>query len=285
MKVTTQQNFSDQVVVFDGDFLEYRKTVLKEHVKNLGARVSTKVSSKTTLIVVPLIAYGSANVTKALELGTDKIEESEFYLRYGRPVGKWLHRPKVKTSVQTLNEVVVLDVETTGLYSNSDRIVTIAMWKGNLVSDVRKKKLFSKPVVTGGKWLSLKVNPGVRIPKEATRVHGITNRMAEQWQPIRHHLSEIVNFIGSLPVVAHNAEFDFDFVNAELTRNGHVELRNQAYCTMKKMRSISGYGRASLDASLEYYRLPRRSGRSHGAKEDVGLTVLLASHIKRLARR
>lgn len=283
--MTAQQDLSDQVIVFDGDFLEYKKTVLKEHVKNLGAKVSTKVSSKTTLIVVPLIAYGSANVTKALEFGTDKIDESEFYHRYGRPVGKWLRRPNVKASVQTLNEVVVLDVETTGLSPDSDRIVTIAMWKGNLVSDVRKKKLFRKPVVTGGKWFSLKINPGIHIPKDATRVHGITNGMAEQWQPIRDHLREIVDFIGMLPVVAHNAEFDFDFVNAELTRNGHVELRNQVYCTMKKMRSISGYGRASLDASLKYYGLPKRSGRRHGAKEDVGLTVLLASHIKRRARR
>ena len=66
-----------------------------------------------------------------------------------------------------LDEVVVVDVETTGLDPNSDRIVEVAAARGDLSVLLRGE---TKPYF---QTLEARVNPGMPIPEAASRIHGI----------------------------------------------------------------------------------------------------------------
>ena len=102
----------------------------------------------------------------------------------------------------------VIDFETTGLDPAVDRVLEMGV------------VTFDDGVLTGShNWL---IHPGMPVPEEATKVHGITDEMlADQprferiWPEIQKHLE------GRLPV-AYNAGFDKKFLLAELERCGET---------------------------------------------------------------
>ena len=93
---------------------------------------------------------------------------------------------------------VVLDVETTGLDPVSDEIVEVAVSR----------------VVNGEKTESLAqyVKPEKSISKEASAVNHITDNMLVGMPSIKEVLPNVIRFIGSDSVVAHNASFDYRFL-------------------------------------------------------------------------
>lgn len=113
------------------------------------------------------------------------------------PRGEWPRMP-----------MVVLDVETTGLDPDNDRVIELGLV---LVDDGQ--------ITAKQSWL---VQPGVAIPKEALEIHGITDeelRTAPPFAAIRDEL--LAATAGRLPV-AYNAPFDRAFLAAELQRTGDV---------------------------------------------------------------
>lgn len=141
------------------------------------------------------------------------------------------------------DRVVCLDTETTGLSPESDRIVQIACVEVMEGWRIGRKK----------SWL---VDPGVVIPAEATRVHGITNEMVAEAPSFRDIAKELLEFLGISPIVAHNAKFDIDFVNAELQRAGSPTLPNEVIDTVPLLRRAVGTGRATLDAGCRFFGIP-----------------------------
>ncbi|HEX9619918.1 MAG TPA: 3'-5' exonuclease [Polyangiaceae bacterium] len=100
--------------------------------------------------------------------------------------------------------LVAIDTETTGRDPAVDRIVEIACVIG-----------VGGRVVERRSWL---VNPGCPIPKEAFDVHGICDddvRDKPSFAEIAAELAQVLE--GRLPV-AYNAEFDKEFLAAELAR-------------------------------------------------------------------
>lgn len=100
--------------------------------------------------------------------------------------------------------LVAIDVETTGRDASSDRIVEIACvrWQGGRVVDRHG-------------WL---VNPGRAIPSEATQVHGIHDEDVQDKPAFAAIAREVLSVLqGHIPV-AYNAEFDRNFLIAELGR-------------------------------------------------------------------
>ncbi len=113
------------------------------------------------------------------------------------PRGEWARMP-----------LVVLDVETTGLDPENDRVIEL----GLVLVD-------GGEVGTKRSWL---VQPGIAVPKEALDIHGITDaelRTAPPFAEIRAELLALT--AGRLPV-AYNAPFDRAFLAAELRRSGGV---------------------------------------------------------------
>ncbi|MGS2591145.1 exonuclease domain-containing protein [Streptomyces hebeiensis] len=104
------------------------------------------------------------------------------------------------------------DLETTGTDPLEARIVSAA------VIEVRGDE-----VIRRRSWLA---DPGVRIPEQASAVHGISSeRAAAEGRPAREVAGEIAGVLAGcwargVPVVAYNAPFDLTLLAAELRRHG-----------------------------------------------------------------
>lgn len=105
-------------------------------------------------------------------------------------------------------EFVSLDLETTGLKCASDRVIEIGAIRYQYGLPMGEYNTF--------------VNPGCRIPKAASAVNKITDRMVAKALPIEQLLPSLLAFIGDTPVIAHNAPFDIGFLYCELERSNMV---------------------------------------------------------------
>lgn len=116
---------------------------------------------------------------------------------------------------------VAFDVETTGLSPSLDRIVEIG---AVLVLDGVPSRQFQTLV-----------NPGRRMPPEATRKNHITDEMLADAPRIDAVLPEFFAFISDLPIAAHNARFDASFLVYEGDRIG-LTLQNPVADTLALSR-------------------------------------------------
>lgn len=101
-------------------------------------------------------------------------------------------------------DFVAFDLETTGIQPDTDAIVEVGAVKfvNGLPTDA-----FSKLV-----------NPMREIPADAIAVHGITNEEVRGQPAIRDVLVDLADYCGDLPLVAHNARFDFKFLENAVKR-------------------------------------------------------------------
>lgn len=112
--------------------------------------------------------------------------------------------------------VVGFDLETTGVDTNTARIVTASV----VLLDAQGQ------VVNQREWL---VDPGVEIPEAATAVHGVSTEKARaEGMPAAQGVDEILNLLQfaakQSPIVAFNASYDFSVLHAEALRYGLVPL-------------------------------------------------------------
>lgn len=121
------------------------------------------------------------------------------------------------------DKFVVFDLETTGLDPKTDFIIEIGAIKVNRHS-------------TQHEAFAQLVNPGIKIPKEATHINGITQEMVEQdGKPISEVLPEFISFIGNLHLVAFNAKFDLSFIREAAKKQG-ISFNNQHSCALNMAR-------------------------------------------------
>lgn len=160
--------------------------------------------------------------------------------------------------------VVMLDFETTGL--------SPAM--GDRVTEVAALRIVGGEVVE--RFVSL-INCGVRIPPFITGLTGITQAMVNGAPSCHEVIPQLVRFIGSDALAAHNASFDEKFLLAEAHMLGLQPQHMGLICSVKLARRIfpglPGYGLGELSSSLGV----RFSGRAHRAEADaeVAAEVLL----------
>ncbi|PKV88581.1 3'-5' exonuclease [Streptomyces sp. TLI_146] len=115
--------------------------------------------------------------------------------------------------------LVGFDLETTGTDPLEARIVTAAVVGVRGDEAVRQRN-----------WLA---DPGIRIPAQASAIHGISNeRAASEGRPVREVADEIAETITGywargVPVVAYNAAFDLTLLAAELHRHGLPSLTDR----------------------------------------------------------
>jgi len=107
-----------------------------------------------------------------------------------------------------MSRSVLFDTETTGLDpATGDRIIEFAAIE--LLRDLPTARVFH-----------VLIDPERDIPEEATRIHGFTRADLVGKPKFADIVDELLEFLGDAPLVAHNAAFDFGFVNAELARLG-----------------------------------------------------------------
>lgn len=111
-----------------------------------------------------------------------------------------------------MTRAILFDTETTGLEPEL----------GHRVIEVAALEL-ENDLPTGRHFHAL-IHPERDIPDDATRIHGYTARVLANKPRFAEVVEEILAFFGDGPLIAHNAPFDFSFLNAEFGRLGLPEL-------------------------------------------------------------
>ncbi len=155
---------------------------------------------------------------------------------------------------------IVFDTETTGLDPNSgDRLVEIGCIE--LVNRVAT-----------GRTFHAYFNPGRPMPLAAEQVHGLSDAFLADKPRFDERVAELLDFIEDSPLVAHNAQFDFGFLNYELgvCNRGEVSLDRMIDTLMLARRRHPG-AKHSLDALCTRYGIDRSHRVLHGALLDAEL--------------
>ncbi|MBX3565366.1 MAG: DNA polymerase III subunit epsilon [Sphingomonas sp.] len=155
---------------------------------------------------------------------------------------------------------IVFDTETTGLsFSGGDRLVEIGC-----------VELHNR--VMTGRTFHAYVNPGRPMPIEAFNVHGLSDRFLSDKPGFHEVVEELLEFIGDSPMVAHNAGFDFGFLNGELGQCGrpHVSLERMVD-TLGIARVKHPGAKHTLDALCSRYGIDLSQRALHGALLDAQL--------------
>ena len=181
------------------------------------------------------------------------------------------------SSLKDYGEAVVLDCETTGLNADTGRVVQIGALKANLDQMSREQKSSGKEYRLEA--LAITLNPGMPIPTEATKVHGITDADVVNKPYFEDIAESFREWIGSRPIIGHNVQFDVKFLNAEFERV-RVPLLNEnmTFCTMRRYQEWNdGIWKGSrLDDVARVFDLTGRKTKHHGAMEDTEIALRIA---------
>jgi DNA polymerase III subunit epsilon len=128
------------------------------------------------------------------------------------------------------------------------------------------------------------MNPGVAIPYDIQALTGITNAMVRQAPKVEAVMRDALQFVGTHPIVAHNAAFDSKFWDAELHRiNGRRE-REFACSLLLARRIFPAAPNHKLGTLVRTLGLPA-TGRYHRALADAEATAYLLLHIQQELQR
>lgn len=96
-----------------------------------------------------------------------------------------------------LSTYIIIDVETTGLKAETERIIQLCATK------VVEGKIVS--------YFNTYINPGKPIDKEATKINGITDEMVKDSPTIDQVANSFLEYVDSKPIVGYNISFDIKF--------------------------------------------------------------------------
>jgi DNA polymerase III subunit epsilon len=115
-------------------------------------------------------------------------------------------------------------------------------------------------------------NPERDMPGEAEAVHGLTAIFLSDKPRFSEKVEDLLDFIEDSPLVAHNAAFDFSFLNLELERCGRPHLSmSRMVDTLALARSRHPGAKHSLDALCMRFGIDRSHRIKHGALLDAQL--------------
>jgi len=155
---------------------------------------------------------------------------------------------------------IVLDTETTGLSpDNGDRIVEIGCVE--LINHVPTNNTYQ-----------VYLNPEKDMDPGAEKVHGLTNEFLFDKPKFIEIADSFLEFIGDSNLIAHNADFDINFLNSELVRAKKDKINNDRVVdTLKIARSKFPGARNSLDALCKRFFVDNSNRSLHGALLDSEL--------------
>jgi DNA polymerase-3 subunit epsilon len=156
---------------------------------------------------------------------------------------------------------IIFDTETTGLSpGDGDRIIEIGAVE--LINHVPSGKTYHRFL-----------NPGDRqVHPDALAVHGISNEQLENEPDFAEIADEFLEFFGEGRLIAHNANFDIGFFDAEMKRIGLKPFpRSRVLDTLAMARLKYPGARNSLDALCSRYGIDNSHREKHGALLDSEL--------------
>ena len=158
-------------------------------------------------------------------------------------------------------KLIACDTETTGLsFKNGDRIIEIACV---IIDDHIIHEEF--------KSFHTLINPERNIPIQATRIHGITDKMVKDKPIFSQIIDDFLEYIQDATLVIHNATFDIGFLNFELSKIGKPQLQNQVIDSLTIARSLFPNTSNTLDALCNRFKISLSKRSKHGALIDTQL--------------
>jgi DNA polymerase III alpha subunit (gram-positive type) len=169
-------------------------------------------------------------------------------------------------------ELIVFDLETTGLSPTANDIIQIAAVRVRFGTVVHAESFATF------------VNPGCRIPSFITSYTGISDAHVRRAPPAPEALATFSRFVGTSTLLAHNGHrFDMPFIRAACAKTGlptrPVDYADSIHLSKRVWRDSHGHG---LDAVIERLGLDASQYRRHDARGDVGL---LAEAVTRMWQR
>ena len=155
---------------------------------------------------------------------------------------------------------IVFDTETTGFDSQgADRITELGCIE--LVD-----------WLPTGEQFHAYLDPGRDVPPKVVEITGLTTEFLRGKPRFDERADAFLEFIGDSPLIAHNAQFDRGFINAELRRSGRAEIPGERFIDTLKMANEKFPGSpASLDALCKRFGVSLSSRDKHGAIIDSEL--------------
>ena len=196
---------------------------------------------------------------KGIKKGADK-DTFDFKLLYGCEMN--MVYPELKIVYNSNDdllldqEYVVFDLETTGLSTRYDHVIefgAVLMYKGQ----VKETRDFF-------------VKPPFKLSETIKNLTNISDSDVENARTFEECKDEILDFIKGRVLVAHNASFDYGFLNAELDRLGLPKLENPVIDTLDLSRSLFKTRRAfRLGKIAKQYGVPYDEEVAHRANYDA----------------
>lgn len=159
----------------------------------------------------------------------------------------------------------VFDLETTGLSSRYDHIIEFG---GQIVKDR-----------TCIKSLQMFIKPPVEISAFTTELTNISNEHMKNARPFEECVDEILEFISDSILVAHNATFDYGFLNAELKRIGREPLKNSVIDTLDLAYSMIDRKGYRLGQLARQYGIRYDEEVAHRADYDAEVLAQVFMHM------
>lgn len=156
---------------------------------------------------------------------------------------------------------ICFDTETTGLNPETgDRLVEIGAIE--LINHLPTGKIFHEYI-----------NPERDVPEEVVKVHGLTNEFLADKPKFFEIAQKWVDFVGDDGIfVAHNAQFDMNFINYELKKAGFDTYDwDRVVDTLVIARNEFPGARNNLDALCKRFNIDNSARTYHGALLDAQL--------------
>jgi DNA polymerase III subunit epsilon len=161
----------------------------------------------------------------------------------------------------------VVDVETTGRYANSDRVIELSVLHATLADGVLQQQTDL-------------INPQTRIPSNIIQFTGITQKMVDYAPSAAEIFPTYCPLLNVGVLTAHNLEFDYPFLQAEYDRLGTVFDRpeSQQLCTVQFSRlMLPDLPSRSLPKLVKHFQF--NVGTSHRAEADTLACWLLLERL------
>ena len=158
---------------------------------------------------------------------------------------------------------VVFDLETTGLYPNS----------GDSIIEIGAVKISNGKIIDRYDEL---VNPNKELSEEISNITGINNDMLKDKKIEEEVVKEFMNWVGNLPMVAHNAKFDISFLDNAYKKYNLGTINNIVIDTLGMSRYLESKEKYhNLAVLVKRYNIPWDEDKHHRADYDSEGTALI----------
>lgn len=165
------------------------------------------------------------------------------------------------------NDLTLLDLETTGIWVEKDKIIEIALIK---LSPAGTREVFHK-----------KINPGIAIPKIVTELTGISNADVKDAPSFKNVAQEVISFIGNSDLAGFNIErFDLPLLERECYDNGlKFEWKNKKIYDAQKVFHLNE--KRDLSAAYKFYCDKDLVGAHTALADTEAVYEILTQQVKR----